>query len=128
MDLIKQIEINIWGRDFNLPVKYRCYHNGEVSETQVDALKNLVSDRERIDYSKNYVVEYCEHDVLQDDENDKKDNIFSYIMPEYIFVDENDEGPNVAFMCKYRYDLEHGLAVVFSYDGDTFICIQDDIL
>lgn len=31
--------------------------------------------------------EYCEADVLDDDNNQKKDNIFSYIKPESIYVD-----------------------------------------
>ena len=31
-------------------------------------------------------------------------------------------------MCKYRYDPEHGLAVVFSHEGKVSVGIQDIIL
>ena len=31
-------------------------------------------------------------------------------------------------MCKYRYDIEHGLAVVFATDGSVTVGLQDFIL
>ena len=65
---------------------------------------------------------------MNDDENAKKDNIFSYIKPECLFVKRDKENPRIAMICKYRYDLEHGLAVVFSSDGEVTVGMQDIIL
>ena len=31
-------------------------------------------------------------------------------------------------MCKFRYDVEHGLAVVFASDGTVSVGGQDDVL
>ena len=70
---------------------------------------------------------FCREEVIADSENNKKDNIFSYIKPEYIFVKCEDH-PRVAIMCKYRYDIEHGLAVVFATDGSVTVGLQDFIL
>ena len=60
--------------------------------------------------------------------NIKKDNIFSYIKPDYLFVKRDDECPRVALMCKYRYEPENGLAIVYSSDGKAKVGIQDIIL
>ena len=65
---------------------------------------------------------------MNDDENPIKDNIFSYIKPECLFVKRDKESSRIAMMCKYRYDLEHGLAVVFSSDGEVTVGMQDIIL
>jgi hypothetical protein len=65
---------------------------------------------------------------MEDKGNQKKDNIFSYVKPEYLFVEHDNETPRIALMCKCRYELEHGLAVVFSTDGDVDVGIQDIIL
>ena len=82
-----------------------------------------------LSYIDNYIkLYYCKEMVSQDDTNEKKDNIFSYLQPERIFVTRSEPHPEVAIMCKYRYDLEHGLAVVFSNNGDTRVVIQDEIL
>jgi len=80
-----------------------------------------------IEKSKAKVEAYCREKVLEDDENEKKDNVFSYVKPEYLFV-KREENPRVIMMCKYRYDLEHGLAVVFSLDSNIVVGSQDMIL
>ena len=58
-------------------------------------------------------------------ENQKKDNIFSYIKPEYLFVVRDEKKPRLALICKYRYDPEHGLAIVFTTDGKASVKTQD---
>jgi len=34
----------------------------------------------------------------------------------------------VAIMCKYKYDIEHGIAIVFFSDGKIEVGTQDIIL
>ena len=75
----------------------------------------------------NYLLCKIKYLCLADNENNRKDNIFSYIKPEYLFVKREDH-PRVALMCKYRYDMEHGLAVVFAADGGITVGTQDIIL
>ena len=117
--LINELEIQIWERDFTLPVKYDCYQGEEVTPEQIKALDRFKKRRKMIEKSKAKVQE--------DDENEKKDNVFSYVKPEYLFV-KREEDPRVIMMCKYRYDLEHGLAVVFSSNGSIVVGSQDMIL
>ena len=126
--LTKPIVLEIWGREFSLPVDYDCYEGEEITEAQIQALKQFRTHTEWIEQSKSAVENYCKEQVMSDDENNKKDNIFSYIKPECLFVKRDKENPRIALMCKYRYDLEHGLAVVFSSDGEVAVGPQDIIL
>lgn len=126
--MTKPIVLEIWGREFSLPVDYDCYEGEEITETQIRALKQFITHTEWIEQSKSAVENYCKEQVMSDDENNKKDNIFSYIKPECLFVKRDKDNPRIALMCKYRYDLEHGLAVVFSSDGEVAVGLQDIIL
>ncbi len=126
--MIESLETTIWGRKFTLPVEYDCYEGEEVTKAQIQALKNFRSHTEWIEKSRSIVEKYCREQVMSDEENTKKDNIFSYIKPECLFVKRDKKNPRIAMMCKYRYDLEHGLAVVFTFDGEVAVGMQDMIL
>lgn len=125
--MIDSIELVIWGRAFNLPMEYNCYDGEVITSAQNKALTNFISHKEWIENAKRVVEEYCKEDVVADEENLKKGNIFSYVKPECIFV-KHEENPRIALMCKYRYDSEHGLAVVFSSYGEITVGQQDMIL
>ena len=125
--MINELSISIWERTFLLPVEYDCYDDEVVTDTQKSEVKTLTIHPEWIVSAKTHVERFCREEVIADSENNKKDNIFSYIKPEYIFVKCEDH-PRVAIMCKYRYDIEHGLAVVFATDGSVTVGLQDFIL
>lgn len=125
--MINEISIIIWGREFILPVEYRCYDDEPASKEQQNAVNVLRSHPEWVEHAKNVVEKYCRELVIEDEDNGKKNNIFSYVKPEYLFV-KHEAKPRIAIMCKYRYDMEHGLAAVFSADGSITVGPQDIIL
>ena len=125
--MIKKVDMNIWGRDFDLKVEFDCYRGEKVTKSQEEALKKIIKNIDLINKSKKMLEKYCEKSVYADNENQKKDNVFSYIKPDYIFVKREDK-PRVAIMCKYKYDMEHGLAIVFEESGNITIELQDEIL
>ena len=126
--MIKEVSFDIWGREFTLPIVYATLSDGVINDNQAEAIENFNRHIEWIEKSKRKVEEYCKEDLMNDAENEKKDNIFSYIKPERIYVKREKAHPRVALMCKYRYDPEHGLAVVFTADGEITVGIQDIIL
>jgi len=126
--LTKTVDMNIWGRDFLLEIEFDCYTGETVTKEQEKAVKEFTAHSEWLMNAKHIIEEYCKESVMDDEENGKKDNIFSYIKPEYLFVKRDKEYPRVALMCKYRYDPEHGLAVVFSHEGEVTVGMQDIIL
>lgn len=125
--MINELNISIWERAFLLPVEYDCYDDEVVTDSQKSAVKMLTMHPEWIASAKMQVERFCREEVLKDCENNRKDNIFSYVKPECLFV-KHEAKPRVAIMCKYRYDLEHGLAVVFFADGRIAVGSQDIIL
>ena len=126
-----RISILIWERKFDLPVEYDRYSDEKITKEQEEALAEFIRHPDWIYNSKASIEEYCKVQVMEDERNEKKDNIFSYVKPDYVYVKRNrrneKEKPKVALMCKYKYDPEHGLAVVFS-EGSVTVGIQDIIL
>jgi hypothetical protein len=125
--LIKKVKLCIWDRDFELPIEYDCYTGEKVTKEQIDAIEKFSKNEKVIKMAKEVVEKYCLKNVNADNENQKKDNIFSYIKPDYLFV-KREPNPRVAIMCKYRYDQEHGLAVIVSSDEKITVGLQDIIL
>ena len=126
MILNKTKKTKIWGRIFELEIVYDCYTGEKVTKEQKQAYKWFCKHPEWIDKAKTYVEGYCKDAVNNDIENQKKDNVFSYIKPTEVYINRCEN--LVAIMCKYKYDLEHGLAIVFDHDGNITVGIQDIIL
>lgn len=126
--MIKMLNIEIWGRKFSLNVEYDCYAGEKITSEQIEAVERLRNNILWLNKAKEDAVKYCKTEVEGDDANQKKDNIFSYIKPEAIFVKRDDRQSRIALMCKYRYDPEHGLAIVFDRNGSITIGPQDIIL
>ncbi|MDD4496263.1 MAG: hypothetical protein PHV32_18310 [Eubacteriales bacterium] len=126
--MTKTIKLIIWGREFSLPVEYDCYEGETVTSEQMQALSNFLAHTEWLAKAKDCVESYCKESLMEDAENSKKDNIFSYVKPEYLFIKRDKKRPRVVLVCKYRYDPEHGLAIVFSFDGKVSVGSQDMIL
>lgn len=125
--MIEKLSISIWGRDFELPVNYNCYEGENVTEDQIQLLNKFIEHPEWIQTSKYIVENYCRQQVLDDEENQKKDNIFSYIKPVSVFV-KHVKKPKIALICKYRYDEEHGLAIMFDQEENITVGSEDIIL
>lgn len=123
--MIESLNITIWERIFELPVEYDCYDGEKVTRKQKKACEEFAKHLEWIDNSKQLVEEYCHDKLMQDSENEKKDNIFSYVKPDYFFV-KREKNPRVILICKYRYDMEHGLAIMFSPNGEIVVDSQDN--
>lgn len=119
----KNLNLNIWDRDLALEIKYDCYSDEEVTNEQGNAIKNFTAHQEWLTKAKTIAEDYCKGKITEDN----KDNIFSYIKPDYLFV-TRDENPKVAIMCNYKYDPEHGIAIVFTYEGKVTVGSQDIIL
>ena len=115
-------KLNIWGREFKLDVNYEIVDEDKITEKQkqtrttfCEKAKELLSDPKEI-------INYC----LKKDGNQiegKIDNIFKYVIPQELFIGEG----RVSLMCNYRFDSEHGIAIVYENNKIIKICPQDEI-
>lgn len=123
---MNKVKVNIWNRDFELNVSYQNFPGEEVTDTQIKTLEAIPS----IDYSdsldivKQYIMKHNGADIS----GDSIDNVFKYVMPQSILITRDDNARIFAVMCNYRFDIEHGLAVVFENEKCKTVGPQDIIL
>lgn len=117
--------IRIWNRDFDLDVVYDCYAGEDILDEQKKAFKAFLANKKMIDSSKVNVERYCLSQNKAEIGSDTIENIFKYVMPASIYVKRDG---CVAIMCRYRFDEEHGIAVVFGEGKVKEVGPQDIIL
>lgn len=113
VDLMNKYKLSIWGRNFELPLLYECYPDEEVIESQREAFAMFEANSATVAASLEHVKNYVETDEFARLNGDKIENIFKYVMPKEIFVPHTEKHRNVAIMCNYKFDIEHGIAVLF---------------
>ena len=122
------IQLEIWGRLFDLDVIYDCYEDEEILDSQKMAFNKFIENNTKLlqtAYSE--IEKYCRKnhsDELEDD----FENIFKYVKPESLFIKRRPDDRIIALMCKFKFDLEHGLAVVIKNEEAFEVGLQDIIL
>ena len=121
-------KLKIWGRDLELKIHCRCYEDQEPSPAQQQTLAWFCGAQDVIDSALDPVKKYILNDEQADASDDPINNIFYYVMPTTIFVPRDQEKGGIALLCNYRFDPEHGLAVVFEEQKYKTTGPQDIIL
>lgn len=117
--------MNIWGREFELPVMIKQYDGEEITEIQKEAVEKFQHCEEVINASKYSIDQYILENGLKDYNIHKVDNIFKYVMPKSFYVPDTEKRVVVLF-CDFKYDLENGIALVFE-DEKLKEIIQEDL-
>ena len=120
--------ITIWERQFDLRVIFDCFDNEEVLPIQEQALEAFLKAENTIQESKNQLEKYILNDEYAKIEGDSIDNIFKYVIPTDIYIPRTPETRTVALLCDYRFDEEHGIAIVFENEHFKEIGEQDIVL
>ncbi len=125
---MSNVTIKIWGRDFKLDVVFDCYDGEEITTLQNETLDSFLDNTSIVDDMKSSVDMYLVNNNKEDFPDGKVDNIFKYVIPTSIFIKRTKKNKVAAIMCNYKFDIEHGLAIV--YENNQFINIvpQDNIL
>lgn len=123
---MSKVKLNIWGRPFELSVVYDKCSGEEILDSQKAAVQTFL-DAAPYDQAKGkiekYVVQHS-NGLLQD----TIDNLFKYIMPKTIYVLRNSKLGDVAILCNFKFDMEHGLALIFNKGTLKSIDAQDAVL
>lgn len=125
---MNKISLTIWGRSFELPVAFDCYEGEEVLQAQYDALNELCDAQITIEEAKTNVEKYCVELNAKEIGAQRIDNIFKYVMPTGVFVRRSNSADRfVGLICKYRFNPEDGLVVLFK-NGAFYEIGTSDIL
>lgn len=119
--------MTIWNRDFSLPVEYERYPGETVLDSQREALTQLEAHPEEIEAALKPLEQYVRETGEDGQTEESIENIFRYVMPKSIFL-PHTKTPTAAILCRYKFDIEHGLAVLFENGKFQRICSQDAVL
>lgn len=118
--------LKIWGREFKLDLVFECYPGEEVLDSQRTAFEQIITTNV-VDSALDDVKAYVEKTATSQIEL-PIDNIFKYVMPKSIFVPHSQKLPIIAILCNYKFDEEHGIAVVFENGKYKEVGMQDIVL
>lgn len=125
---MSKCKINIWNRVFEISVVYECYPGEEVLESQKEAFSMLTDSADEIAESLDAVKKYVRESSSDHFTADTIENIFKYVMPKSIFVPHVEKKRIAAIMCNYKFNMEHGIAVVFEAGKFMEVSTQDTVL
>ncbi|MBQ6980315.1 MAG: hypothetical protein IJQ07_06690 [Clostridia bacterium] len=126
---MNNLEIEIFGRKFNLDIIYDCFDNEKITEIQRDTFLNFISQKNiLLEKAQQKLKEYLSINYKAQIGNDV-DNIFRYIKPQYVYIKRSVTQERViALLCSFKFDLEHGLAIIIKNEKEFLIGAQDIIL
>jgi len=125
---MSKCKITIWDRAFDLSVVYECDSGEEVLESQKEAFAMLEDNEKEVADSLTAVKKYVQKTGASQLTDDSIENIFKYVMPKSIFVPHTKKHRIAAIMCNYKFDMEHGIAVVFENGKFKKVGAQDIVL
>ena len=120
-------ELKIWGKKLKLKIDMDCIDDEVATPVQKETLSDFLDEKSIIDDVLPKIAEYC---LKEDELKDQKsiENIFKYVVPKTIFVPRDDKKKTVAVLCDYRFDEEHGIAIVFEKGKFKKITSQDEVI
>ncbi len=123
---MSKVRIRIWDRDFELNIAYQNYPGEVISDQQKAAFISVQS----ADYEpaiagiEQYIRKHYSFELGEDN----LDNIFHYVMPKSILIMRTKGVSAFALMCNFRFDMEHGIAVIFENGAYKDVGPQDMVL
>lgn len=121
-----KVKLLIWDREFELNIVFQNFPYEEVTANQEKTVRTLTTlDFETaLNPLKDYIMKYNFEDVG----SSEIINIFKYVMPKNILIPRENEKRVAALMCNYKFDMEHGLAIIFENEKYKTVGLQDIIL
>jgi hypothetical protein len=120
------VNLNIWGRDFELNIVFQNFPGEEITANQESVVESLnaIAFSESLDAVKGYINKYNSEELG----GEEITNIFKYVIPRSVLIPREDDKRVAALMCNYKFDMEHGMAVVFENEKYKAVGPQDIIL
>ena len=119
-------KMTIWGRDFDIKIIYDAFTGEEILDEQKMAFEAFIAESEKLLSDPGDVAQFC---IKQNRKEigETVTNIFKYVIPTSLLVKRDKKKRVVALLCDYRFDEEHGLALIFENERFVRIAPQDDV-
>ena len=124
---MNKINTEIWGREFELPVIIKQFKGKEITDIQKESVDRFEKNLNILNDAKAEVEKYIIDNGLKENGINEVDNIFKYVIPKSISVPKSKKRV-VALMCNFKFDMEHGLAIIFEDEKLKEVGPQDLVL
>lgn len=123
---MNNINVLIWGREFELEVSYQNFPGEDVTVIQQNTLAKIPS----VDYeaAKPGIEAYIRKYYSTELGDDSLDNLFRFVMPKRVLITRTENNREFAILCDFKFDMEHGIAVIFENEEFKAAGSQDLIL
>lgn len=119
-------EVLIWDRKINIRIDYDLYDNETATDEQEQRLEEFINNTQLLN-DKTAISEYCLKNNGKEI-GDNVDNLFKYIAPTAILIPQSEKNKRIILLCNYKFDIEHGIAIIFENNSFSKIVTQDDVL
>ena len=119
-------KITIWGREFDIKIIYDVFSGEEILSEQKEAFEAFMSKSADILSDSTEVEKYCIK-LNRKEIGEDISNIFKYVIPTSLLIKRDIKKRKVVLLCNYRFDEEHGLALIFENEKLMHIGSQDDV-
>lgn len=119
-------EVLIWDRKVNIRIDYDLYDGETATEEQEQRLDEFINNIHLLS-DKKAISDYCLKNNNKEIGN-SVDNIFKYVVPTSILIPQSEKNKRIILLCDYKFDIEHGIAIVFENNSFKEIVPQDEIL
>ena len=119
-------EVLIWDRKINIRIDYDLYDNETATDEQEQRLEEFINNTQLLN-DKTAISEYCLKNNGKEI-GDNVDNLFKYIAPTAILIPQSEKNKRIILLCNYKFDIEHGIAIIFENNSFSKIVPQDDVL
>ena len=72
------------------------------------------------------IQNYCKNQL--GNANTQDEDIFRYILPKTIYVVRSPANRVIALLCDSKFDIEHGIAVIYKNEQFSRIAVQDELI
>lgn len=126
---MNKFNCKIWNRDFSLDVVFDVYKGETVTDKQNEAFECFQKNAGALLSDATEISKYCLKKNKDDIPGAAIENIFKYVIPQKLYVCRSkSDKREVALLCAYKFDPEHGIAIVFENEKLVKIGQQDIVL
>lgn len=128
---------SIWGRDRELTIELGPHLTQSEKSRGVKLLSQFRKSPEWVEDAKPAILEYITNDYNRADTQEPvPSDLNKSLIPQHVLFSRGiptaavsyRKQDSVALLCKYKYDIEHGLAVVFDSNGKVVDIGPQDII
>ena len=101
---MNKVQMNIWGRNFELDIYFKQYKGQEITKQQKETLEYFLKAESLIEPSLQELVHFIESNYNDRLEEGNVQNIFRYLIPKMNYVPNKREKKQIALISNYRVE------------------------